>query len=129
MQIVPKTAGKDATNYLYGKPKLLLPSYLYESENNIKIGTAYMYVLYYRYMKRIKNPTSRIYCTIAAYNTGSTNVARAFVKTKRMSDAAKIINSKTPKQVYQTLIKYLPYKETRNYVIKVTKTMDKYNSF
>ncbi len=128
MQIVPRTAGKDATKYLFGKPKLLLPSYLYKSENNIKIGTAYVHILYYRYLRKIKNPESRIYCTIAAYNTGSSNVAKAFVKTGRMSDAAPIINSKTPQEVYNILINNLPYKETRNYLKKVSKTMSEYNS-
>ena len=48
MQIVPHTAGKDATNHLFGEGKILAPSYLYKPENNISIGAAYLYVLHYR---------------------------------------------------------------------------------
>lgn len=128
MQIVPKTAGKDATKHLFGKSQLLLPSYLYKKENNINIGTAYMHLLYYRYMRKIKNPESRMYCTIAAYNTGSGNVAKVFAGVASMTKAAPIINSKTPAEVYDSMIKNLPYKETRKYLKKVVNTMLKYKS-
>jgi membrane-bound lytic murein transglycosylase C len=114
MQIVPKTAGVDATQYLYGKGKVLLPSYLYNGENNVNIGTAYLYLLYYRYLRKINNPTSRLYCTIAAYNTGAGNVAYAFTKTRNINKAARVINSKTPSEVYKILLKKLPYVETKN---------------
>ena len=77
MQIVPESAGKDATQQLFGQPKLLAPSYLYNSDNNIQVGTTYLNILYYRYLRKIENPTSRLYCTIAAYNTGAGNVAKA----------------------------------------------------
>ncbi len=128
MQIVPKTAGYDATQYLYGKGKVLLPSFLYNGENNVNIGTAYLYLLYYRYLRKINNPTSRLYCTIAAYNTGAGNVAYAFTKTRNINKAAKVINSKKPEEVYKILIKKLPYVETKKYLKKVVKTMDKYKA-
>ena len=51
MQIVPKTAGIDAYQYLYNKKRLLSSSYLYNSENNIEIGSAYLHILYYKYLK------------------------------------------------------------------------------
>lgn len=126
MQIVPYTAGKDATNYLHGKPKILAPSYLYKPENNIAIGAAYLHVLYYQYLRRVKDEESRIYCAIAAYNTGASNVAKAFIDKASFTRAVPEINKLTAAQVYTKLRKYLPQKETREYVEKVSRRMKKY---
>ena len=121
MQIVPRTAGRDTYKYLYKKDKLLSSSYLYDSSNNIKIGSAYLHILYYRYLKKIKNPTSRLFCTIASYNTGAGNVSRVFVGNTNIYKAAKVINNMTPNQVYKKLLKDLPHDETKNYLKKVYK--------
>ena len=126
MQIVPRTAGRDATSYLFGKSKLLAPSYLYKPENNITIGAAYLHVLHYRYMRKVKNLESRKYCAIAAYNTGASNVARAFIKRASFNKAAPVINKLEPDEVYEKLKKYLPQKETRKYIEKVSRRMEKY---
>ncbi len=126
MQIVPKSAGLDVTQMLFGKARILSPSYLYNEEHNIKIGSAYLHILSYRYLKKIKNPTSRLYCTIAAYNTGAGNVAKAFINSKNISRAAVVINKLSPEKVYQTLLTKLPYTETRHYLRRVTKRMKHY---
>lgn len=119
MQIVPRSAGRDASKLLFEKAKLLSPSYLYNPDKNIQIGAAYINVLYYRYMSKIDDPTSRLYCTIAAYNGGSANVAKAFTSVSQMSKAVHKINELTPEQVLERLKNYLPSKETRDYVKKV----------
>ena len=126
MQIVPRTAGKDATNYLYGKAKVLAPSYLYKPENNITIGAAYLHVLHYKYMRRVKNKESRVYCAIAAYNTGASNVAKAFINQASFNKAIPEINKLSPREVYDRLKNFLPRKETRTYIEKVSKRMEKY---
>ena len=120
MQIVPNTAGKDASTIIYGKPVVLSPSYLYNAENNIKIGTAFLYLLYYKYFKDVHDPESRLYCTIAAYNTGVGNVAYAFTKSTNLKKAIGYINKMKPKEVYEALIRNLPSSETRDYLKKVT---------
>ncbi|TWI70687.1 membrane-bound lytic murein transglycosylase C [Desulfobotulus alkaliphilus] len=120
MQIVPRSAGKDASQLVYGEQKLLSPSYLYNADNNIKMGVAYLHILYYRYLSSIQNPESRLYCSIAAYNTGAGNVARAFIGNTNIRRAAETINRMTPEQVYNKLVADLPYEETRNYMKKVT---------
>ncbi|HFE39246.1 MAG TPA: transglycosylase, partial [Gammaproteobacteria bacterium] len=112
--------------HLYGKAKVLAPSYLYSTDNNITVGSAYLHVLYYKYLRKVKDPRSRIYCTIAAYNTGASNVARAFIKKQHFNQAVNHINKLSSDEVYQALLKRLPFKETRNYVKKVTKNMSKY---
>jgi len=121
MQIVPRTAGLDAYYYLYGYKKLLSSSYLYSPNKNIRIGAAYLHIIYYKYLRNIKNRQSRIYCTIAAYNTGSGNVARAFGYRRNISAAIRKINTMTSNAVYNTLLLNLPYSETKHYLKVVNK--------
>jgi membrane-bound lytic murein transglycosylase C len=123
MQIVPKSAGIDVSRKLYGKEKILSPKFLYNSSNNIMSGTAYLNILFYSYLKNIDNELSRYYCTIAAYNTGAGNVAKAFIGTTNIKNASKKINEMTPKEVYNTLLKKLPYDETKHYLKKVSERM------
>ena len=127
MQIVPRTAGIDTYKFLYGKKKLLSSNYLYNSKNNIKIGTNYLHILYYKYLRKIENPISKMYCTIAAYNTGAGNVAKAFIGSYNINKASKKINSMTPNQVYNHLRKHLPHDETKKYLVKVNKRVSVYN--
>lgn len=130
MQIVPKSAGLDATEQIFGrgKSRVLSPSYLYDSEKNIEVGATYLNILYFRYLRAIKDPTSRLYCTIAAYNTGAGNVARAFTGGTKISAAAIKINELTPQQVYDHLLENLPHDETKHYLERVSKRRDKYGA-
>lgn len=127
MQIVPKTAGVDTYNFLYGEKKLVSGSYLYNPQNNITMGSAYLHILYYRYLKKIENPDSRLYCTIAAYNTGAGNIAWAFTKKYNMNNAAPIINKLTPEEVYNRLLKDLRFDEPKHYLKKVSQRMAAYH--
>lgn len=136
MQIVPQTAGMDAYNMLYKKQKILSPDYLYNPYNNILIGSAYLKKIFYGYFRGIKDLASRLYCTIAAYNTGVGNVACAFnskskdykgrtICKRSMGDysikkALPIINSMSGKEVYYYLLKNLRYNESKNYLRKIT---------
>lgn len=126
MQIVPKTAGLDATEYVYGKQTLLAPSALYDPEQNIELGAAYLWILNNRYLRKIENPLSRYYCVVAAYNTGAGNVAKAFTGRRNVNEAAPIINKMSPDEVYAHLIKNLPYDETKNYLKKVVTRAEGY---
>ncbi|MBE0513828.1 murein transglycosylase domain-containing protein [Sulfurimonas sp.] len=127
MQIVPKTAGIDSYLFLYKEKKLLSSSYLYDSKNNITMGSAYLHILYYKYLSKINDPQSRLYCTIAAYNTGAGNVAWAFTKTNNIHKAAPIINALTPDKVYDALLRDLKYDEPREYLKKVSERMLSYH--
>ena len=126
MQIVPRTAGIDASRRVYGESKIFAPSYLYESSQNIELGAAYLNVLYYRYLRKIENPQTRLYCTIAAYNTGTTNVAKALTGIPSVNKSAAIINTMSADQVYAKLIEKLPSDETKHYLKKVISRMPKY---
>lgn len=126
MQIVPRSAGLDAYDFVHGMMRLLGPEYLYDPENNLELGTAYLWILDGRYLAAIEDPQSREYCVIAAYNTGSGNVARAFTGTTSVRRAAPIINALRPEQVYARLERDLPYEETRRYLRKVTEARANY---
>lgn len=120
MQIVPRSAGIDAYQFLYKKRRLLSASYLYNTQNNIEMGSAYFHILYYKYLRAIKNPQSRLYCAIAGYNTGAGNVAWAFVRSYDVRKATKIINTMSPTEVYKHLQKYLRYDEPKAYLERVS---------
>jgi membrane-bound lytic murein transglycosylase C len=127
MQIVPVSAGQDATEKLFGKPRLLAPSYLYNPGKNIQIGAAYFHILYYRYFKGVEDPLSRLYCSIAAYNTGPGNVSKALTgHSMALKPAIRIANSMSSQEVYDHLMSNLPYEETINYMRKVTSRLSKY---
>lgn len=126
MQIVPSSAGKDASKLMYGKSRLLTSDELYNPSFNLDTGSAYLNMLQTRYLKRITHPQTRLYCTIAAYNTGTGNVAKAFIGRASMQRAYPIINQLPPERVFDILKKDLPYKETRKYLVKVTDHMANY---
>jgi len=136
MQLVPATGARDAYRFLHSKDWLVKETYLYNTKNNIELGVAYLHILYFRYLKRIKNPDSKQWATIAAYNTGVRNVYRSFAGKYKKSKfgtrgswnrvALKKINKMDSEQVYKHLRKYLPYKETRSYLKKVRTRMKKY---
>lgn len=119
MQIVPQSAGVDTYNFLYGEKKLLSADYLYNPINNIKIGSTYLHIVYFKYLRHINDPLSRLYCSIAAYNTGAGNVARSFVGTNNIKKASEKINTMTSDEVYKHLMRNLPYNETKDYLQRV----------
>jgi membrane-bound lytic murein transglycosylase C len=129
MQIVPQSAGQDATEVLFGRPRILAPSYLYEAENNIEIGTVYLELLMTRYLSGIRDPQSRLYCAIAAYNTGHGNVFKAFTGQMRSKAAFERINRMSSEQVYAHLLRHLPYAETRHYLPTVVARLSRYRGW
>lgn len=136
MQLVPATGARDAYRFLHSKDWLVKDTYLYNSKNNIELGVAYLHMLYFRYLKNIKDPESKQWATIAAYNTGVRNVFRSFAgrykkekygsRVSWKKRALKKINRMDSEQVYKHLRKYLPYQETRSYLKKVRTRMQKY---
>lgn len=126
MQLVPYSGGADAYRFIYKKKGKPSATYLYNSANNIQMGSAYLHILYYNYLKKIRDPLSRLYCTIAAYNTGAGNIAWAFTRTHNVNKATPKINAMTPEEVYNTLLSDLKYDEPKHYLKRVTKRMKVY---
>ena len=131
MQLVPTSGGREA--YRRAKNQDIAPStnYLLDPENNIELGAAYLSVLTYDQLDKVEDRTSRDYCVISAYNTGPSNVLRAFTAAKgkqRFAEGFQRINSLSPAQVFQTLREKLPYEETRNYLPTVNTNRKRYYS-
>ncbi|MEZ8510627.1 transglycosylase SLT domain-containing protein [Vibrio splendidus] len=121
MQVVPTSAGHDVNKQVRNIDEPMKVSDLYQPVINVETGTAYLDILNSKYLRKIENDESRLYCVIAAYNTGAGNVARAFNKDRSTSigKASKVINKMTPEEVYNHLVAKLPYDETKNYLKKV----------
>ena len=138
MQLVPTSGARDAYRLLFKRDKVVSDRYLYNPDNNIKLGTAFIHKLYYSYLSGITNPEARTWAAIAAYNTGAGNVFNTFAGKYRRSKfgnrsnwkkaALSRINNKTPEQVYQYLKRNLPHKETRHYIQNIRKRIPKYKS-
>lgn len=117
MQIVPATAGVDAYKKIYGKKGRPDKNMLFDAKTNIEFGAAYLNILKYNYLKKVRNERSKEYCVISAYNTGSGNVLRTFDRNRER--AFDYINSLKPDALYWKLKNELPYAETRRYLDKV----------
>lgn len=130
MQIVPRSAGMDVANKLLQQSAAPTANELYQPNTNILYGAGYLSILSERYLKGIKEPNSKKYCVIAAYNTGAGNVAKTFNggNNRNVKHALVKINAMSSEQVYQTLIERLPYSETKKYLKKVRKLEEQYHS-
>ncbi|GAB1234645.1 murein transglycosylase domain-containing protein [Ferrigenium sp. UT5] len=130
MQLVPASGGREAYRKAKGKDVMPSKEYLFDANNNIELGATYLGVLLNDSpLREIRNPVSREYCAIAAYNTGPSNVFRAFSKLSgraRQDDALDKINALRPDEVFDALRSGLPYKETRGYVVKVVEAKKRY---
>ena len=126
MQIVPATGGRDAYKFVKGKDRAPSPEYLFEPEQNVELGSAYLHILMARYLEPVRDRESREYCAIAAYNTGAGNVAKTFTGDTNVSAAARQINRMNPQQVYHRLRADLPYAETKHYLKRVVRDRRRY---
>ncbi|AHF74956.1 Membrane-bound lytic murein transglycosylase C precursor [Candidatus Sodalis pierantonius str. SOPE] len=123
MQVVQHSAGRDVFKMKdkWGQPSR---SYLFDPENNIDTGTAYLAMLQNSYLGGIVNPTARRYAVITAYNSGAGSVLRVF--SRDQNRAFQIINGMQPDEVYQTLSTQHPSAESRRYLYKVNNLQKNY---
>ena len=118
MQIVPKSGGLDAYRYVFKKDQMPTAKFLYQADNNLLLGTAYMQLLNERYLYGVKDPLKREYLMVAAYNGGIGRVIKRVLKVYNVPEI-------TPDEVYNALIKEMP-QETKNYLKKVTSRKGNY---
>ncbi|MFK0569748.1 membrane-bound lytic murein transglycosylase MltC [Endozoicomonas sp.] len=126
MQIIPKTAGRDVFDKVKNMPGQPSKNWLFQPHNNIDTGTAYLSLLENHYLKNIKDPRSRKYTIISAYNGGAGNVFATFDRNR--DRAVQKINNLEPNQVYWALTQRHPRSESRRYLEKVSSAQkDFYN--
>lgn len=130
MQIVPSSAGLDVNQQLHRVDRKPTKIQLFRPATNIEYGSGYLHLLQSRYLAGIKDKQSRMYCMIAAYNTGAGNVAKVFhpKQQRSLKLATRAINQRSAAEVYQQLESQLPYQETRNYIKKVTRAYHNYQT-
>lgn len=124
MQIVPSTAGRDAYELVNGKKGTPTKEMLFNPETNIEYGTAYLSILFTRYLGGVRNTQSQEYCVITAYNAGAGSVLRTFHADK--NTAISRINTLSPSKIYDTLRTKLDSQEGRRYLLKVTTNKQNY---
>lgn len=124
MQIVPATAGQDVFDKIKQRPGQPTPQYLYDPENNIDTGTAYLKILQERYLVKIKDHNALRYSVISAYNGGAGNVFKTFSSDR--NTAVKKINRLSASQVYQQLANKHPSQESRRYLDKVNQAQKEF---
>lgn len=124
MQVVPATAGRDVYNLVKKRSGEPTKEVLFSPEQNIDIGSAYLYILQTRYLAKVTNKLSQEYSMISAYNGGTGNVLKTFDR-DRTRAMSKINQTSTP-DVYKKLRYDHPRSESRYYLEKVTKAKKNY---
>jgi membrane-bound lytic murein transglycosylase C len=128
MQLVPTSGGREAYRFVYGRDRIPTARELYDPDTNIALGVGYLHLLMYEHFGDVRDPESRLYCTIAGYHTGPSNVARAFVGRRDVEAAVARVNQMSPDAVKQRLLRRLPYRSTRVYLETVLRRLALYRS-
>ncbi|MGL4600887.1 MAG: membrane-bound lytic murein transglycosylase MltC [Plesiomonas sp.] len=124
MQVVQTTAGRDVYRLVKNQDGSPSRDYLFDPEKNIDTGTAYLHILQTNYLGQIRNPRSRRYAMISAYNGGAGAVLRVFSQDKQK--AVDTINRLTPDEVYNILTTRHPSSQARHYLYKVNSAQKGY---
>jgi membrane-bound lytic murein transglycosylase C len=120
MQIIPSQAGRDAHKALYGKDKIVESDYLFDPDNNLKMGTWYLknlskwWVNYEnKNFKKTSSPEKNEYLAISSYNQGMGTILNKSYKANKLID-------KSDEETYAILTtdKNIP-KEGRDYLQRV----------
>ncbi|MBT3428559.1 MAG: DUF3393 domain-containing protein [Gammaproteobacteria bacterium] len=126
MQIKPDTAGRDYFTIVKGYAHTPTSSYLYNPKNNIEVGTAYLRILAERYLIGIDSAQKMEYAIISSYNGGSGNLWLSLNSKGNKKQAIARINTMSVSEFYWFLTNRHRRHETRNYLKKVNKRIEKY---
>jgi len=118
MQLIPRYAGREAYLFLYKKDKVITSDYLYLPENNVELGTAYLYLLKNKHFSDMREELKNMYLVICGYNCGPTAINKRITERYTLSRI-------TSHELYRILRLRTP-KETRDYLKKVIQRMPIY---
>lgn len=126
MQVKANTAGRDVYQYIDERAGQPSKWDLFDSEKNIRMGTAYLSLLKHDYLGEVENEKIKEMLTISSYNGGLSTVLALFGNNS--DRAIERINKMSPQQVYRKL-KYDHHSaETRRYLDKVLRANQKYKA-
>lgn len=126
MQIKSTAAGKDVYNIVDNKAGNPSQADLFNPQENIRIGVAYMGLLNNEYLKQVRNQKNREMLLISSYNGGLSKALKLFGDTP--SNALQRINQLHPKNIYRALRYQHPSDETKRYLDKVLNAKIRYQS-
>ena len=124
MQIKAGSAGRDVYQYIDGKMGQPSKKTLFDPQENIRIGVAYLGLLKNMYFEEINNEHKKDLLAIASYNGGLTTVLKLFGKTPPL--AINQLNRMSIDRIYHMLLNRHESAETRHYVKKVMNKRKKY---
>lgn len=124
MQVKANAAGADVYKHVDGRQDAPTKYDLFNSENNIRMGTAYLGLLHHNYLAEIEDSKVKKMLAISSYNGGMSTVLKLFGKTTE--EALAKVNRLKPNQVYRKLRYEHASDETRRYLDKVLKAENKY---
>lgn len=121
MQIIPRYAGREAYRFINKEDKVITWQFLYNPENNIELGSAYLHLLKYKHFTDVMDELKNNYVSICGYNWGPNSMRKKIVDKYP-------INNMSDSEVYMLLRQKTP-KETRNYIKKVIERIPIYDLF
>lgn len=126
MQILQRQAGLEYFQKVKKRNQVPSESFLFNTSNNVEVGTAYLAILGTRYLHQIKNPTIREYAVIASYNGGAGNLYKSLSTTGNRNEAINRLNRMSESEAYWFITNRHHREETRNYLKRVKKYQQKY---
>ncbi len=125
MQIKANAAGRDVYQYVDGRAGQPSPEALFDAQNNLRMGIAYMGLLKHDYLLEVRNPKIKEMLSISSYNAGISRTLKLFAPTPE--EAISRVNQLHPKRVYRTLRYEHASSEARQYLDKVLKAKARYS--
>ncbi len=125
MQIKAAAAGRDVYQYVDGKTGQPSAKSLFDAQNNIRMGIAYLGLLKHDYLQGVRNPESKEMLSIASYNGGISRTLKLFGETP--DEAIVRVNRLHPKRVYRILRYEHTSSEARLYLDKVLQAKKRYS--
>ena len=126
MQILQRQAGREYFQRIEGYDHVPSESYLFNTANNVEVGTAYLSILANRYLYKIKHATTRQYAVIASYNGGAGNLFKSLSPSGNKAKAINRLNRMSPPEAYRFITQRHNREETRNYLKRVKSYQKKY---
>ncbi|WP_017222782.1 murein transglycosylase domain-containing protein [Moritella dasanensis] len=116
---ISSSIGQDVFHQQKKYPFKPQPNWLFNTNNNLDIGSSYLNLLDKQYLKAINNPKSRYYAMLASYIAGPQNMLQTFSKNKK--EALSIINDLSSYEVYQSFTNSQSRADMKNYVSEVNR--------